>query len=75
LTTGTNVLRREDIVFGYDQYCLDQSKALPLTFAFETRQGGLGVLQITSFEEGPPAVRLRYKFASNQPEPAQAGKP
>ncbi len=75
LTTGTNALRREDIVFGYDQYRLDQSAALPLTFAFETRQGGLGVLQITSFEEGPPAVRLRYKFASNQPEPAQAGKP
>jgi predicted esterase len=62
LTTGTNALSREDTVFGYDQYRLDTTTALPLTFAFETRQDGLGVLQITGFNESPPGVKLRYKL-------------
>lgn len=63
LTTGTNTLHREDTVFGYDQYRLETNTALPLTFAFETRQGGLGVLQITSFKDTPPGVMFRYKLA------------
>jgi hypothetical protein len=63
LTTGTNALSREDTVFGYDQYRLDTTTALPLTFAFETRQDGLGALQITGFTENPPGVKIRYKLA------------
>ena len=63
LTTGTNGLRREDTVFGHDQYLLETNTALPLTFAFETRQGGLGALQITGFTASPPGVKIRYKLA------------
>ena len=39
---------------------------LPQTFAFETREGSQGVLQITGFTENPRGVKLRYKLV--QPE-------
>ena len=35
---------------------------LPLTFAFETRQGVRGILQITGFTENPLGVKIRYKL-------------
>ncbi len=37
---------------------------LPATFAFKTREGAVGLLQITGFAENPPGVRVRYKLAS-----------
>ena len=35
---------------------------LPATFAFRTREGGMGVLQIVAFSADPRGVRLRYKM-------------
>ena len=36
---------------------------LPATFGFATRDGGLGVLQITGFTTDPRCVMIRYKLA------------
>ena len=41
------------------------NEILPLTFAFETRRGDRGILQITGFTENPRGVRIRYKLAQN----------
>ncbi len=35
---------------------------LPSTWVFRTREGGLGLLQITGFTEKPRGVKLRYKM-------------
>lgn len=35
---------------------------LPVTFAFKTREGGRGLLQITGFTENPRGVKIRYKL-------------
>ena len=34
----------------------------PVTYAFQTREGGTGILQITGFTENPRGVKLRYKL-------------
>jgi hypothetical protein len=39
---------------------------LPATWVFRTREGGLGLLQITSFTENSRGVKLRYKLVQNQ---------
>ncbi len=36
---------------------------LPETFLFKTREGGLGLLQITGFTDNPRGVKIRYKLA------------
>jgi hypothetical protein len=38
------------------------SGEFPATFLFETREGGMGVLQIVGFTEKPKAVKIRYKL-------------
>ncbi len=35
---------------------------LPATYAFKTREGGMGILQIVGFTEDPPGVKIRYKM-------------
>ena len=35
---------------------------LPATYIFKTREGGMGILQITSFTENPKGVKIRYKM-------------
>jgi serine/threonine protein kinase len=35
------------------------------TCAFRTREGGMGILQITGFADNPRAVKLRYKLVQN----------
>jgi hypothetical protein len=37
----------------------------PATWLFVTREGGMGVLQITGFTENPRGVKLRYKLAQS----------
>ena len=36
---------------------------VPLTLAFETRDGTRGLLQITQFEDNPRSLKIRYKLA------------
>ena len=43
---------------------------LPATFAFQTRRGDLGLLQVIRFTEEPSGIRIRYKLA--QPTVAAA---
>ncbi|MEI6074457.1 MAG: protein kinase [Verrucomicrobiota bacterium] len=42
----------------------------PATYAFQTREGGMGLLQFTGFTENPRDVKLRYKLVQNKPESA-----
>lgn len=44
---------------------------LPITFAFETRDGARGILQVTAFTDNPRGVKLRYKLAQNAPRSAE----
>ena len=45
---------------------LSGSGGLPKTFAFQTREGGRGILQITAITENPRGVKLRYKLVENR---------
>lgn len=38
---------------------------LPITYKFKTREGGIGILQITGFSDEPEGVKLRYKMLEN----------
>ncbi len=38
---------------------------VPITLAIETRDGAVGLLQITAFEESPRSLRIRYKLQQN----------
>jgi hypothetical protein len=35
------------------------------TYLFQTREGGMGILQITGYTENPRGVKLRYKLVQN----------
>jgi serine/threonine protein kinase len=35
---------------------------LPRTYLFKTREGGMGILQITGFTENPRGMKIRYKL-------------
>lgn len=35
------------------------------TYAFQTREGGMGLLQITGFTDNPSGVKIRYKLSRN----------
>jgi tRNA A-37 threonylcarbamoyl transferase component Bud32 len=39
---------------------------------FETREGGMGVLEITGFTENPPGVKVRYRLVQAGKMPASA---
>ncbi|NQT11896.1 MAG: PEGA domain-containing protein [Planctomycetes bacterium] len=39
---------------------------LPATFIFQTREGGMGVLQILDFVEKPRGVKIRYKLVERR---------
>jgi len=43
-------------------YILPKEVEPPMTFAFKTSSGGLGVLQIAGFIEKPRGVKIRYKL-------------
>src|ERR1051325_11977850 len=45
---------------------LSGSGGLPKTFAFQTREGGRGILQITAITENPRGVKLRYKLVEDR---------
>jgi hypothetical protein len=41
------------------------------TCVFRTRDGGIGILQLTGFVSEPPGLKIRYKFVDRAPAPAQ----
>lgn len=41
----------------------------PMTFAFQTREGVRGLMQITGFTDNPRGVRMRYKLAQPSTSP------
>ncbi len=45
----------------------------PMTFAFKTSSGGVGILQITGFTDDPRGVRLRYKLVQESRSSNVAG--
>jgi len=58
---------------GFVSYGLGSDRVLPLTFAFRTRAGGVGLLQIAEFTESPRGIRIRYKLAAPARSPTDAG--
>ena len=38
---------------------------LPATYAFKTREGGMGILQIVGFTGKPKGVKIRYKMVQS----------
>jgi hypothetical protein len=47
-------------------YGLSTNTPMPLTLAFETRAGRVGLLQITGFTDSPRGVSIRYKLAQSE---------
>jgi len=48
---------------------------LPATFLFKTREGGIGILQIVSFNKDPRGVKIRYKIVQAALPGENAGAP
>ena len=46
-----------------------------MTFAFQTRKGDLGILQVIRFTEEPRGMRIRYKLVRPSAEPAAVPAP
>ncbi len=56
------------IQVGVDTWMISGMGDLPITYLFKTREGGMGILQITGFTENPRGVKLRYKLVQKNPE-------
>ena len=52
---------------------MDPAKDGPATYAFQTREGGLGVMQSVAFTENPPGVKIRYKLVQTAAKSAATG--
>ena len=48
-----------------DRYPAEYNKPFPSIWIFRTREGSMGVLQITGFTENPRGVKLRYKLVQS----------
>jgi serine/threonine protein kinase len=60
------MLMEPDAKEGFAVYGLSTNTPLPLTLAFETRAGRVGLLQFMGFTESPQGVRIRYKLAQSE---------
>ncbi len=63
---ATAIAARLQDVEKLDAPALQTWGKLPATWVFRTREGGLGLLQITGFTENPRGVKLRYKLVQKQ---------
>lgn len=45
-----------------------------MIFAFKTREGGVGILQIIGFTEDPPGVKIRYRMVATEDAEPAAGQ-
>ncbi len=52
---------------GIPAYMTTQGQ-LPATYMFKTREGRIGILQITGFSDKPRGVNIRYKMVTNYDE-------
>ncbi|MCP4452227.1 MAG: hypothetical protein GY809_12250 [Planctomycetes bacterium] len=57
---GSDFLKRNQFQF----YILERGAKAPQTFTFETREGALGVLQITEFQDKPRGMKIRYRLVT-----------
>jgi hypothetical protein len=48
---------------GVQVYILPPASQLPRTFAFQTRDGTTGLMQITGYADNPRGVQIRYQLA------------
>jgi len=48
-------------------YLLPKEMQLPMTFAFKTSSGGVGVLQVTGYKDHLRGVKIRYKQVQTKP--------
>jgi serine/threonine protein kinase len=60
------MLMEPDVKEGFAVYGLSTNTPMPLTLAFETRAGRVGLLQFMGFTESPLGVRIRYKLAQSE---------
>ncbi len=61
---GIEILDRS----GFQFYILERDAKAPQTFAFETREGALGVLQITEFRDRPRSIKIRHRLVKRSIE-------
>jgi hypothetical protein len=60
------ILMEPDVKEGFAVYGLSTNTPIPLTLAFETRAGRVGLLQFMGFTESPQGVSIRYKLAQSE---------
>lgn len=53
---------------GFISYRLDADAIVPVTSAFQTSAGGLGLLQFAGFTDHPRGVKIRYKMMRPVPQ-------
>jgi hypothetical protein len=79
ITPGTPAYMRLAFVVERDGATYYTDFSLPATFAFQTRKGDRGILQVIRFTEAPRGIRIRYKLVQNSrsgtPMPDNAGQP
>ncbi len=56
--SGLDVLERNGLKF----YLMPRLSMPPLVFAFQTREGGVGLLEVTSYTNNPKGMKIRYKM-------------
>ncbi len=49
---------------GFVSYSVEEDVVTPLAFAFQTRTGAVGLLQIVGFTDSPRGIRIRYRLAA-----------
>ncbi len=59
ISEPVSVIDRKGVVY----FAMEGDHVLPATFAFQTRKGELGLMQVLRYTEQPIGLRIRYKLA------------
>ncbi len=65
LMPATLLVRKFDLRRGLPAAWMTSGDELPPTYGFKTREGSIGLLQITGFTDNLRGVKLRYKLVQN----------